>query len=405
MRRGYTKQMIGAVVLLVIASAAALVFILRSGDDDAPRISVSERQAPAQPDGAPDTEADPPTYINDNAPEIDPADEPDVADPRDEPDHRADIPPQETTPEPPPPGSDFANLTGRVVDENNQPVPNATIYALQGGEGVPGPAQFDLTVTADHDGAFTLNLNLPGDFDIPVPMVLAAHSGTATSNPHVLSDARKQTQPLQMVVRGVGTLIGSLVDDQGQPVPHGQMILRAAAAERAAGSSGVRSAVGLGGGSSQDGSASAGSDERFLGDVSGGSVRIDGVRAGSYQIDFRVPGMRMYGGGVRVGIRADQESDNTWEFTPSVTVTAVVTGPDGMPLRKRVTAFLVQDQETVHASHANPQPDGSVWFSDLPEGTYEIRIVVDGYEPHSALTQTTNNGDHLDIGHVTLRPQ
>lgn len=296
-----------------------------------------------------------------------------------------------------------ASLAGTVVDSNGLPISNAKVYAtysekinssrgmsvaiaglVLGGEDTP-------IATTDASGNWTAQISrkVSEKSKLRVSLTAKSDSFADSKNESVTVKNGDSKEGINLILRGAGSATGYVRDQSGAGVEGISVSLNK-------GQSGL-----FGGGFIMPGSGGGLSGKTD----SSGFFRISNVPEGSYMFRIKAAGVREVSGPKEVTIAAGVETSAPVDFVVAKT-TALrlkMVDEEGRALIGYVTVEVIgTNGELVKSMNGMVNKEGTVTLNDPPIGTYNVEVVVWGYDRAIVFCDFQENQIY-DAGTVTFK--
>lgn len=280
------------------------------------------------------------------------------------------------------PAQDAAQISGRVVDDRNQPVGGASVYLIG------GPLPGARTTITREDGRFTLSAVPPATYTMTIAknaFPTIRYGQTRPDGPGApIQVSAGRSMSLEIRLPRGAVIAGRVIDDGGDPVARRQIVLSRPSAPASPSVKGL-----------------------YPSTNSRGQYRIIGLPAGTYAVGAATPQLSGFSGpaadNVMVTVAAGDEREGIdLRASPEGRTTYVTLrslSADGQPLRLTEVRLRRAGASWGTVSQATRNPDGSSTIAAVPAGQYTV-LVQSG--PYRGSTDILVDGDHPVAVGVTL---
>jgi protocatechuate 3,4-dioxygenase beta subunit len=263
-------------------------------------------------------------------------------------------------------------VTGRLINENDEPVPGKVSLRSLDGAGLSSILRSSMTVSTDAEGFFSLASVPPGNHTI-----LAEARGYGSENVEALVSGKTKEEDLGDIVLETGLVIsGRVVEKSGAPVV---AVVSASQPAR-----GLMSSRG-------DPFVEVETDEE-------GRFVLAGLSPGANHLTAAAPGF-----GQSERVMAEPGASNltlTLQLTGTIRGTAV--DPEGRP----VTSFSAMARSSERRGFGGmsvQDGEGAFVLEDVAEGEYAVEIVSPDFLPEAVSSVSVSGGNVTEIGTIRLR--
>ena len=265
-------------------------------------------------------------------------------------------------------------VTGRLVDENDEPVAGkVSLRGLDGGS-VSSILRSRMTAETDAEGFFSLASVPPGAHTI-----LAEARGYGSENIEAVVSGKTREEDLGDIVLETGLVIsGRVVDKSGAPITASAVVSASQPAR------GMMSSAG-------DLFVTAEADEE-------GRFVLAGLSPGAHHLTATAPG---FGNSERV--MAEPGASNVTLTLPLTgSIRGTVVDPEGRPVAS-FQAMARSSERRGFGGMSVQDVEGALVLDDVAEGEYAVEIVSADFLPEAISSVLVSGGSVTEIGTIRLR--